>query len=233
VTTATARFANDVRRLFLALGGVFVALLVMELTLRLVAPCPRSPIRSTASTRTGARGAGTAADGRHRFRRPQFDGLHRPVCAGAGARPVAARRLPAQRALVLGDSFRWGWGVPQGAVYTDVLQRAAGRAASWLTGVNSRHRPGVPRAAGGGSSSLRRLVVQFFFNDLMTSVRAESSRRPAQLRPSPATVWAAGQHTRAAGPRRRAVAQGLQADVSARHASPRAPAAAADATSSG
>ncbi|NOG55836.1 MAG: hypothetical protein HND57_16175 [Planctomycetes bacterium] len=64
-----------------------------------------------------------------RFRTPDFDvmisngpdGFRLPDPMPAADPDSASRRV-----FVFGDSFTWGWGVPQGTVYTDVMTRTLG-----------------------------------------------------------------------------------------------------------
>ena len=95
---------------------------------------------------------------------------------GLGDLPAEARRI-----AVLGDSFTWGWGVPQGAVFTDEMQRALGRDVHVRNfGVN---------AFGTGQQSLLlehfvadwrpdQVVLMVYGNDLHDNVDAKRGKRP-------------------------------------------------------
>ncbi len=59
-----------------------------------------------------------------RFHTPEFDVLVRHDTDGF-RRPEPPRPTEAtQRLLILGDSLAWGWGVEQGQVFSDIMQRA-------------------------------------------------------------------------------------------------------------
>jgi lysophospholipase L1-like esterase len=157
------------------------ALLLVELTLRLVDAVPEvaNPLYSfhDSDPVLGWRGR---ADVRLRFRRPQFDVVVAHDAHGWRAPDPPPPAAPAQRALVLGDSFTWGWGVPQGAVYTDVLQRAVPATAIDNRGVNG-FGTGQEYLVLQQALAARRydvVVVQFFFNDLADNFEGKSGRRP-------------------------------------------------------
>ena len=124
-------------RAALVLIGMVAALLLVEVTLRLVDAVPEvaNPLYSfhDSDPVLGWRGR---PDVRLRFRRPQFDVEIAHDAAGWRLPDPPPPAEPEQRVLVLGDSFTWGWGVPQGAVYTDdqapVIYRDIARTAEEL-----------------------------------------------------------------------------------------------------
>src|SRR5689334_10107820 len=61
---------------------------------------------------------------RLRYHRPEFDTPVRHDAEGWRLPDPPRPTDAAQRILVLGDSFTWGWGVSQGEVFTDRLQAA-------------------------------------------------------------------------------------------------------------
>ncbi len=169
------------RRLALVLGGTLAALLLVEAVLRLVDAVPEvaNPLYSfhDSDPVLGWRGRPNA---HLRFRRPQFDVEIAHDAQGWRAPDPPPPADPTRRVLVLGDSFTWGWGVRQGAVYTDHLQRALPTVAITNRGVNgfgtgqeflllqqelAAHRYDI-------------VVVQFFFNDLADDIDGKSGRRP-------------------------------------------------------
>lgn len=169
------------RRVALIVVGMVGALVIVEITLRLVDAVPEvaNPLYSfhDSDPVLGWRGRPNA---HLRFRRQQFDVEIRHDANGWRLPDPSPPVEPAQRVLVLGDSFTWGWGVPQGAVYTDHLQRALPHATIANRGVN---------AFGTGQELLLLqeelaarhydvVVLQFFFNDLVDNVEGKSGRRP-------------------------------------------------------
>ncbi|MBX3027313.1 SGNH/GDSL hydrolase family protein [bacterium] len=169
------------RRLALVLVGTAVALAAVELALRLQGGVPEvaNPLYSfhASDPQLGWRGR---PDVRLRFRRPQFDVEIAHDAAGWRLPDPPPPADPARRVLVLGDSFTWGWGVPQGAVYTDHLQRALPRAAIANRGVNG-FGTGQEYLLLRQELAARRydvVVLQFFFNDLADNVEGKSGRRP-------------------------------------------------------
>ncbi len=166
----------------LGVGGVVVVLLALELGLRVA----------------GAEGGAT--HGLHAFHQsePELGWIGRPelrlrfasrdfdVTIEHGADGFRRPEPPppdgaTRRVLVLGDSFTWGWGVEQGEVFTDHLQRAlAPDVAVVNRGMN---------AIGTGQQYLilRRelaargidgVLVLFTANDLKDNVDPKEGRRP-------------------------------------------------------
>ncbi|MFN8644965.1 MAG: SGNH/GDSL hydrolase family protein [Candidatus Binatia bacterium] len=165
----------------LGLVGGVLALGLVEAALRLVDAVPEvaNPLYSfhDSDPVLGWRGR---PDARLRFRRPQFDVEIAHDGRGFRLPDPLPPSAPARRVLALGDSFTWGWGVPQGAVYTDRLQRALADVAVDNRGVNgfgtgqeylllqqelTGHRYDV-------------VLVQFFFNDVAENLDRKSGRRP-------------------------------------------------------
>lgn len=164
--------------------GLLLALVLLELGLRAAGALPiqRNSLRAfhDSDARLGWSGA---PDYRARFVRGEFDVVVESGPDGfrlpEPGPPLEARDAP--ELLFLGDSFTWGFGVPQGAVYTDVLQRALGpRARVRNCGVN-------------GYSSAQSLlllrerlsvdapdvvVLAFYFNDLFENGDPWAGRRP-------------------------------------------------------
>jgi lysophospholipase L1-like esterase len=127
------------RNALLALGSVLFALGMLEAGLRLI-DLPIEIHNPLNGFHQGDSGLGWAGkpDIRRRFRRLDFDVMveHGPDGFRRGdptPPPDAARRI-----LFLGDSFTWGWGVGQGEVLTDLLQRALGPSVAVVNrGVNA------------------------------------------------------------------------------------------------
>ena len=169
-------------RLLLILGGVLVAALLAELALRSVITVPEvsSPLYSfhESDPVLGWRGK---PDVRARFSRPDFDVLVENGPDGWRLPDPAPAPDATWRLLVIGDSFAWGWGVGQGEVVTDRLQRLLPASAA----VDNR---GV-NAFGTAQEYLlmqRELAarhydavaVLFFQNDVVNAVDPRGGRRP-------------------------------------------------------
>lgn len=168
-------------RIGLALAGLVAALLVVEVVLRLVDAVPEvaNPLYSfhESDPRLGWRGK---ADVALRFRRPQFDAVIAHDAAGWRAGDPPPPAAPARRVLVLGDSFTWGWGVAQGEVYTDHLQRRLPTTAIDNRGVNG-FGTGQEYLLAQQELTARRydvVLVQVFANDLGDNVDDKGGRRP-------------------------------------------------------
>lgn len=168
-------------RLGFVLVGIAVAFVAVEITLRLVDAVPEvaNPLYSfhDSDPVLGWRGR---PDVHLRFRRPQFDVEVRHDAQGWRLAEPPPPANPQRRVLVLGDSFTWGWGVPQGAVYTDQLQRALPDVAIANRGVNA-YGTGqelllLPQELAAGDYDT--VVVQVFFNDLVDNTESKSGRRP-------------------------------------------------------
>lgn len=167
-----------ISRLLLAGGAVVVSLVAMEIGLRVISPLRRfvNPGRAfhRFDAEVGWRGrpeidqrfvSGTGDfDVRVQHDREGFR-LHRASPAEQGA-PVWA---------VLGDSFTWGWGVDQGEVFTDLLQRELGaRATVRNLGINAtstlQQALLLEDLARAGFRSAR-VVVMMFVNDFAECVQ--------------------------------------------------------------
>jgi lysophospholipase L1-like esterase len=168
-------------RIGLVVAGVVVALLAVETVLRVVDAVPEvaNPLYSfhESDRRLGWRGK---ADVTLRFRRPQFDAVVAHDAAGWRAGDPPPPAVPARRVLVLGDSFTWGWGVAQGEVYTDHLQRRLPTTAIDNRGVNG-FGTGQEYLLAQEELAARRydvVLVQVFANDLGDNVDDKGGRRP-------------------------------------------------------
>lgn len=104
-----------------------------------------------------------------RFYRPEFDVLVEHDNHGFRKHVYAPTQAAKQRVFVLGDSFTWGFGVPQGAVYTDQLSRALADREIVNLGLNASgtaqqlavfRKHAVPRIKPGDA-----VVLEFFQND--------------------------------------------------------------------
>lgn len=169
-------------RFALILAGALVAALAAELALRATNSLPEidNPLHSfhESDPVLGWRGK---ADVHMRFRRSDFNV---PVEHGSdGWRiPDPPRPLhPTRRVLFLGDSFTWGWGVGQGQVFTDYLQRRLPPAvAVYNRGVTAfgtaQEYLLLQREL--AERQYDAVVVMFFQNDVHDNVTPKSGRRP-------------------------------------------------------
>lgn len=168
-------------RVLCVLFGVLVALAVVEVALRLSGRIPEvaNPLYSFHLSDPVVGWLGKP-DIRMRFRRPDFDVLVANDANGwripDPARPLDATR----RILVLGDSFTWGWGVGQGEVFTDHLQRALPDAAVINHGVNaySTSQEYILLQQELARQRYDVVILMFFFNDVADNVASRSGRRP-------------------------------------------------------
>jgi lysophospholipase L1-like esterase len=169
-------------RLALILVGAIIAAVLTELALRTVFTIPEvaNPLYSfhESDPVLGWRGK---RDWTARFRRPEFDALiaHGPDGWRSPDPPPAAN--PTRRVLFLGDSFTWGWGVSQGELFSDDVQRRLPvDVAVYNRGIN------------GFGTSQEYLLMQrelaerhydavalmFFHNDVGDNVNPKRGRRP-------------------------------------------------------
>jgi lysophospholipase L1-like esterase len=161
--------------------GVLVACLVAEAALRLANGIPEvaNPLYSfhEADPVLGWRGK---ADVRLRFRRPDFDVVIEHGSDGWRKPEPALPTDPRRRVLLLGDSFTWGWGVGQGEVFTDHLQRArpdtliANRGANGF-GTSQEYLLLQRELA---ATHYDAVAVMFFVNDVQDNVNPKHGRRP-------------------------------------------------------
>jgi lysophospholipase L1-like esterase len=165
-----------------AAAALALAGLVLELALRAggAPPAVANPLHGFHRNDPVLGWAG-APDLRLRFVRPAFDvqvehdglGFRRP-----DPPPPAAAR---ERVLVLGDSLVWGWGVGQGELFTDRLQRAlAPEVAVVNRGVNayatSQELLLLERELARGAFS--QVLVFFTPGDLAENLDGKGGRRP-------------------------------------------------------
>ncbi len=170
-----------VRRLALILAGVLVAGVLVEVLLRVlnVVPEVANPLYSfhDSDPLLGWRGRPNV---RMRFRRPDFDTLIEHGPDGWRRPDPAPPAVPVLRVLVLGDSFTWGWGVAQGQVFTDLLQRRLPAVAIANRGVNafgtSQEYLLMQRELAERHYDV--VMLMFFHNDLTDNIDPDSGRRP-------------------------------------------------------
>ncbi len=108
-----------------AVAGIALAGLGLEVALRVggAPPAVASPLHGFHRSDPVLGWAG-APDLRRRFVRPAFDVLVEQGANGFRRPDPAPPGSARERVLVLGDSLVWGWGVGQGQIFTDHLQRA-------------------------------------------------------------------------------------------------------------
>jgi lysophospholipase L1-like esterase len=170
------------RRLVLIVAGMLMAALVAELALRTIAAVPEvaNPLYSfhDSDPVLGWRGK---ADVRMRFRRPDFDALIEHGPDGWRRPEPPPPQDPMRRVLFLGDSFTWGWGVSQGEVFSDRLQRRLPP----TTGVYNRGVNGFGTAQEFllmrrelANRSYDAVALLFFVNDVADNVDGKRGRRP-------------------------------------------------------
>lgn len=171
-----------IRRLGLILLGVFLALLGLEVALRVSDPVPEvgSPLFSFHENDPYLGWVGKP-NVHLRYHRPEFDTLVRHDDGGWRQPEPPPPADAARRILVLGDSFTWGWGVSQGELFTDRLQAR-------LPPSVAIHNRGI---IGFGSAQeyllLKRelatthydaVVLMFFINDLADNTDGKDGHRP-------------------------------------------------------
>jgi len=112
-------------RATLVLAGIALPLVVLEVALRVIdAPVEiYNPLNGfhVGDARLGWR---PRPDVERRFRKLAFDSVVRHGADGFRAPDPAPDPSATRRVLVLGDSYAWGWGVSQGELVSDHLQRA-------------------------------------------------------------------------------------------------------------
>jgi lysophospholipase L1-like esterase len=167
-------------RLVLAVFGLLVGFLCVEVVLRLADPQVEifNPLNGfhEGDVLLGWRGKPNIV---RRFHRQDFDVVVQHGPEGFRRPDPAPPDQPAARVLFLGDSFTWGWGVAQGQVFTDHLQRALGsRVAVENRGVNAF---GTAQEYLLLQQTLQqrryaRVAVVFFNNDLFENVERKEHR---------------------------------------------------------
>jgi hypothetical protein len=174
------------RRLIGRLGlialGMFLAGLGVEVALRVSDAVPEvgSPLSGFHQSDSYLGWIGRPNRHLH-YRRPEFDTLVQLDAEGWRQPEPPRPAEPAQRILVLGDSFTWGWGVSQGQVFTDLLQAA-------LPATVAVYNRGVVGFGTGQEYLLLRrelaaraydaVVLMFFINDLADNTDGKEGHRP-------------------------------------------------------
>jgi GDSL-like Lipase/Acylhydrolase family len=171
-----------IRRLGLMLTGVLLAFLALEVALRLSDAVPEvgSPLYSfhESDPALGWRGRPNV---RLRYHRPEFDTLVQLDAEGWRQPDPPRPADAAQRILVLGDSFTWGWGVSQGEALTDRLQaRLAPTVAIYNRGVigfgTAQEYLLLKREL--AANTYEAVVLMFFINDLNDNGDGKDGHRP-------------------------------------------------------
>ncbi len=167
-------------RLLLPVFGLLVGFLCVEVVLRLADPQIEifNPLNGfhEGDVLLGWRGRPNIV---RRFHRQDFDVVveHGPEGFRRPEPPLPEQ--PAARILFLGDSFTWGWGVAQGQVLTDHLQRALGNRVSIENrGVNAF---GTAQEYLLLQQTLRqhqyaKVAVMFFNNDVVENISRKEHR---------------------------------------------------------
>jgi lysophospholipase L1-like esterase len=168
-------------RLAVAACGLLAGLLCVEVLLRVTDPQIEifNPLNGfhEGDTQLGWRGKPNIV---RRFHRQDFDVVVRHGPDGFRLPDPPPPAHPEARVLFLGDSFTWGWGVPQGRVFTDDLQRAlAPRVGVENRGVNAF---GTAQEYLLLQEEVRRqkyarVAVMFFNNDVFENI-AHKEHRP-------------------------------------------------------
>lgn len=169
-------------RVALAAAGVLFACGVFEIALRVAQPVSSvaTPLVSfhQSDPLLGWRGR---PDITLRFRRPDFDVLVSHGPEGWRRPEPPPPDGAAARVLVLGDSFTWGWGVGQGELFTDVIQRELSpRVAVHNRGINAvgTAQEYLLLRAELARADWDRVLLMFFKNDLHDNVKSKRGRRP-------------------------------------------------------
>lgn len=126
-------------RMALIVAGIALPLAVLEVALRVIdAPVEiYNPLNGfhVGDARLGWR---PRANVERRFRKLAFDSVVRHGADGFRAPAPAPDPSATRHVLVLGDSYAWGWGVSQGELVSDHLQRALAPGTAILNrGVNA------------------------------------------------------------------------------------------------
>lgn len=175
-------FRPTMQRLLLIGFGVALALGLLEIGLRAVGTVPEveNPLYSFHQSEPTLGWIGVP-EIRQRFVREDFDALIEHTAAGFRRPDPPVPEGAPKNVLVLGDSFVWGWGVGQGEVFTDGLQRRLG------SGV-AVHNRGVNGFGTSQQLLLLRLeldrrqydevLLLFIDNDFADNLSSKKGRRP-------------------------------------------------------
>lgn len=169
-----------IRRLGLILIGLLLAGLGIEVILRLSDPVPEIGSLATFHESDPYLGWKGSPNARLRFHRPDFDTLVRTDPDGWRQPQPARPADPAQRILVLGDSFTWGWGVSQGEVFTDRLQARLPTVAIVNRGIigfgTAQEYLLLKREL--AATRYDTVVLMFFINDVADNTDGKDGHRP-------------------------------------------------------
>lgn len=168
--------------LMLVASGLVMGLLVSEYVLRIVYPIPEmyNPLKSfhQSDPRLGWIGKPNV---RMRFHRAEFKVLVEHSAEGFRLPDPKPPTRAEKNILFLGDSYTWGWGVGQGEVFTERLQRALSpQVAVYNRGVNAF---GTAQAYllvqdEFKKRSYDKVGVMFYFNDVYDNRSGKNGRRP-------------------------------------------------------
>lgn len=169
-------------RLALVAVGILAGCGMLEIALRISRPIPEiaNPLYGFHVSDSGLGWRGRPSI-KMRFHRPDFDALVETGADGWRSADPAPPAAPTQKILFLGDSFTWGWGVSQGEVFTDELQRRLSPAIGiYNRGVNAfgTAQEYLLMERELGQTHYDHVVLMFFFNDVSNNVDGRRGRRP-------------------------------------------------------
>ncbi len=155
---------------------------VLEIVLRVSTPIPEiaNPLYGFHVSDSGLGWKGRPSI-RLRFHRPDFDALVETGPDGWRRANPAPPADAVTKVLFLGDSFTWGWGVSQGEVFTDELQRRLpSTVAVYNRGVNAfgTAQEYLLMERELGRTHYDEVVLMFFFNDVRNNIDGRHGRRP-------------------------------------------------------